>query len=120
MTKVLFTLIIFLLTSFSIQSQSTNFILDSLAQTIIQKYNMPSLTVSYIKKDTCFYGQNGNININSKNKVCLTDKYHLGSNTKAITSLIAFKLIENKKISLDTKLVDLFPELKKKYKTTIL
>jgi len=114
--KKAYFIIIILLTSFSIQSQSTNSILDSLAQTIVEKYNLPSLTVSYIKKDTCFYGQNGNININSKNKVRLTDKYHLGSNTKAITSLIAFKLIENKKITLDTKLVDLFPELKKKIK----
>lgn len=97
-------------------SQKTNKILDSLVKITIKKYNIPSLTVAYIKKDTCFYGVKGNININSKIKTTLKDKYHLGSNTKAITSFIAFKLIENNKITLETKFIDLFPNLKKKIK----
>ncbi len=113
--QIKYTLLFFIFTINS-YSQKTNKTLDSLAKITIEKYNIPSLAVSYIKKDTCFYGVKGNININSKIKTTLKDKYHLGSNTKAITSFIAFKLIENNKISLETKFIDLFPNLKKKVK----
>jgi len=41
-----------------------------------------------------------------------TDKFHIGSNTKAITAFMAAKLVETKKIKWDTKYFDLFPELK--------
>ncbi len=47
------------------------------------------------------------------NKAELTDYFHLGSNTKAITSYIAAYLIASKLITWDTPFFDLFPELKK-------
>ena len=40
------------------------------------------------------------------------DHFHLGSNTKAMTGFMAGKLVEDGKISWDTKFFDLFPELK--------
>ncbi len=40
------------------------------------------------------------------------DYFHLGSNTKAITSFIAAYLVESKKINWNTKFFELFPELK--------
>jgi len=45
-------------------------------------------------------------------KAQLTDYFHLGSNTKAITAFIAAHLVENKKIQWDTKFFSLFPEWK--------
>ncbi|MBF9221340.1 serine hydrolase domain-containing protein [Hymenobacter ruricola] len=40
-----------------------------------------------------------------------TDRFHLGSNTKAITALLAAELVEAGKISWDTPFFALFPEL---------
>lgn len=42
------------------------------------------------------------------------DRFHLGSNTKAITGFIAARLIKEKKLDWNTKFFTLFPELKKK------
>lgn len=42
------------------------------------------------------------------------DKFHIGSNTKAITSFISVLLVEQGQIKWDTKFLDLFPELKQK------
>ena len=41
-----------------------------------------------------------------------TDKFHIGSNTKAIAAFIAGKLVDGKKIKWSTRYFDLFPELK--------
>ncbi len=46
-------------------------------------------------------------------KAKITDFFHLGSNTKAITGFIAGYLVEQVKISWSTKFFALFPELKK-------
>ena len=40
------------------------------------------------------------------------DHFHLGSNTKALTGFMAAKLVEDGKISWDTKFFDMFPGLK--------
>ena len=50
--------------------------------------------------------------IDSEQEATLSDHFHLGSNTKAITGFIAGKIVEDGKISWDTKFFDLFPELK--------
>lgn len=42
-----------------------------------------------------------------------TDRFRIGSNTKAITGFIAAQLVKEKKIHWDTKFFDLFPELKR-------
>ncbi|MES2827297.1 MAG: serine hydrolase [Bacteroidota bacterium] len=49
---------------------------------------------------------------NDETKALLDDYFHLGSNTKAITGLIAAYLVEQKKISWTAKLFALFPEWK--------
>lgn len=45
-----------------------------------------------------------------KDTALITDYFHLGSNTKAITGFIAAYLVEQNKISWDTKFFYLFPE----------
>ena len=44
----------------------------------------------------------------------LQDKFHLGSNTKAVTSFIAAKLVEDGKIGWQTSFFQVFPKLKEK------
>lgn len=48
-----------------------------------------------------------------EDSVMLSDHFHLGSNTKAITGFIAAMLVEQGKMKWDTKFFDLFPQLKK-------
>ena len=101
-----------------INSQQSHKFFDSLANDLISRTTIPSVVFSYITPDTCLFGIAGVNNINDKKEVQLTDKYSLGSNTKAITALIAMKMVEEGQISLDTKLLDLIPSLKKKIKKT--
>jgi len=42
------------------------------------------------------------------------DRFHIGSNTKAITAFIAAQLVKDRKITWETKFFDLFPQLKSK------
>ncbi len=93
-------------------AQVSDATLNHMIDTIITKYEIPSMVVSVIKSDTCYYGRNGVLHINTDDRVNLKSKYHLGSNSKAVTSFIAMKLIENGKLELDTRLLDLIPELK--------
>lgn len=51
---------------------------------------------------------------NEQTKAKISDYFHLGSNTKAITGFVAAYLVENKKIKWDTKFFELFPRWKKK------
>ena len=86
--------------------------LDSLILKTLSKHKIPSMTMAYIQPDTIIYGIGGTIKLDSSRDVTLFDKYHIGSNTKAFTSFLAFQLIEAEIITLETKFIDLFPELK--------
>lgn len=111
-------LLLFCFSISQISSQQSHKFFDSLANDLISRTTIPSVVFSYITPDTCLYGIAGINNINDREKVKLTDKYHLGSNTKAITSLIAMKMVENGQIMLETKLLDVIPSLKRKIKKT--
>ena len=91
---------------------------DSLANELVSNTTIPSVVFSYITPDTCLYGVAGVNNLNDKNEVQLTDKFSLGSNTKAITALIAMKMVEKGQITLDTKLLEVIPSVKRKIKKT--
>jgi CubicO group peptidase (beta-lactamase class C family) len=93
-----------------VQSQS----LVSFADSIRKAYYIPELAFAVVSADSVFAShtlgfQRANANYPAKAK----DRFHIGSNTKAITAFIAALLVEDKKISWNTKFLDLFPELKK-------
>lgn len=48
-----------------------------------------------------------------KDKASLNDRFHIGSNTKAMTGFLIAKYVELGKLKWDTKFFDLFPEWKK-------
>jgi len=50
--------------------------------------------------------------INTNFKAKPDDRFHIGSNTKAITSFISALLVQQGQITWETKFIDLFPELK--------
>ena len=105
-------LLLLCISTLQVNGQKSHPVFDSLGNELISKTTIPSIVFSYITPDTCLFGIAGINNINDKQKVKLEDKYSLGSNTKAITALIAMKMIEEGQIRLDTKLLDLMPSLK--------
>lgn len=91
---------------------ASNLALDKLVAGTIEKYQIPSISAAVIFPDTCIYSAQGVNRVGAAHKININMKFHLGSNTKAVTSFIAMKMIEEGKISLTSKFIDMFPELK--------
>ena len=87
------------------------------ADTLILKNQIPELGFAVISKDSIIelriLGYHRNDSRNEQTKAKLSDNFHLGSNTKAITGFVAAHLVETKKIKWTTKFFDLFPSWKK-------
>jgi len=108
MKKTVIITIIIVAFSPSLESQD----LKSFADSIRIKYNIPEIGYAAFSADSIFeidclgikrYGTN--------TKAEVDDRFHLGSNTKAITGLIAAILVKESKINWDTQFFDLCPEL---------
>ena len=111
--KRLFTTLFFLTIFFVVSGQTTIDFADS----IRIKYKIPELAFAIVSADTIFEIQTlGVQRINSDFKAKPDDRFHIGSNTKAITSFISALLVEQRQINWNTKFLDLFPELKLKSK----
>lgn len=111
MHKTLLTIFFSLLMN-SISAQ--NF--TEIAETIMKKDSIPEMTFAIITKDSILIkktlGHHKIKEIKEKSNAKISDFFHLGSNTKAVTGFIAASIVESKKIEWSTKFFDLFPELK--------
>lgn len=108
--RQLLTTLLFLLILFAANAQTTTDFADS----IRIKYKIPELAFAIISSDTVFEMQTLGIQrINTNFKAKPNDRFHIGSNTKAITAFIAALLVEQGKIKWDTRFLSLFPELKR-------
>jgi D-alanyl-D-alanine carboxypeptidase len=67
----------------------------------------------FTSKQILELGALGKRRVDADSLVKTTDRFHIGSNTKAITAFLAAKLVENKKIRWNTKYFDLFPQLRR-------
>ena len=101
---------------FSLSTFAQDFI--KVAKHIMDKDSIPEMAFAIVTKDSIILqkviGHHKISEIHSSPNASISDYFHLGSNTKAITSFIAASLVENKEINWDTKFFDLFPELKNK------
>jgi D-alanyl-D-alanine carboxypeptidase len=86
--------------------------LQNVVDTFIVNHKIPAMAVAVIKLDTVLTVVSGFNKKTGGSPVQLSSKFHLGSNSKAITSFIAAKLVEQGKLKWDTKLLDVLPELK--------
>ena len=85
------------------------------ATEIIVKDSIPAMAYAIVSVDEIKYDVVGIRRITERdNKVKKSDYFHLGSNSKAITGILAAYLVESGKINWDTKFFDLFPELSDK------
>ncbi|MDN3676308.1 serine hydrolase [Flavobacterium paronense] len=109
--KRLFTTLFFLTIFFAVSGQTSTDFADS----IRIKYKIPELAFAVVSADTIFELQTlGVQRINTDFKAKPDDRFHIGSNTKAITAFISALLVAQGQIKWDTKFLDLFPELKEK------
>lgn len=97
-------------------AQTTTPLVNSLVEEVIQEQGIPAMAVAVVRSEQVYYGIAGQNKIEGGTAVNLSHKFHLGSNTKAFTSFMAMQLIEQGKVSLDSKFFKYFPKLKKKAK----
>ena len=77
------------------------------------RFDIPAVAFGVVRDDSILLqGAIGVREINTNDSITIYDKFHIGSDSKALTSFIAGKLVDNGLISWNTKFFDLFPELK--------
>jgi D-alanyl-D-alanine carboxypeptidase len=94
----------------SAQSLAAQQALDS----IRVKYRLPALLAAVIEPKKIWYVYAGVKRNDRLEPISLTDYFHLGSDTKGITSLLAGKLVERGRLQWSSKLVDVVPALRGK------
>lgn len=97
------------LLSFLASAQNTRNDIDS----IRLQYHIPEVSYA-VTTDSKILTINtlGLHSINLKDPATLNDRFHLGSNTKAMTAFIIAKYVESGKLKWNTKFFDIFPEWK--------
>ncbi len=80
---------------------------------IREKYSLPSISMAVFTADSVLWDiQTGTISSESDRIITPDMTYQIGSMTKAMTGYVAARLVEDEKISWETKLFDIHPELK--------
>ena len=76
--------------------------------------NLPAVAAAVVERGVLTeYGAVGTRKMGAEIPVTIHDKFHLGSDGKAMTATIAAMMIEEGKLKWDSTLGDVFPELKK-------
>lgn len=87
--------------------------LNILLEGYCEKYSLPSIAVAVVRDGrTVAMGVTGTRKAGEKVPVTTTDRFHLGSNTKAMTALIAAMYVEQGKLRWESTVEEVFPELK--------
>src|SRR4030095_13411216 len=95
-----------------IQSTARDPRIDNLLEPIRQKYKLPALAVATVKSDgSAMVGAVGVRKVREKTAVTVDDQWHLGSDTKSITAVLIAMLVEQGKLTWDTTIEQIFPEL---------
>jgi CubicO group peptidase (beta-lactamase class C family) len=74
------------------------------------KYDIPAMVLAVFTPDTVLLASNGIKDVISKKKVSVSDQFHLGSCTKAMTAFLLARFIEKGKLQWNTSIVEVFPE----------
>lgn len=83
------------------------------ADSIRQASSIPELAYAVVtSKETKEINWLGTHSIELSDPATATDRFHIGSNTKAMTAFIIAKYVEQKKLSWNDKFFDLFPDWK--------
>jgi D-alanyl-D-alanine carboxypeptidase len=83
--------------------------------TLRARYHLPALVAAIVQPEAIYYlGGGVRHNDQPAEAITLDDYFHLGSESKSVTSLLAGKLIEEGKLKWKSKLLDVVPEMKDK------
>lgn len=88
--------------------------LDSFIEQVVKDNGLPSMAVALL--DSSGVQKISVFGVRKKGKntpVTNVDLYHLGSNTKAMTSVLTAMMIDDGFLNWDTKIIDVFPKLAK-------
>lgn len=85
------------------------------ADSIRKAYKIPELSYAVVSDDSILEIQAlGLHSVALSDSATLNDRFHIGSNTKAMTAFIIAKYVEKGKLKWTTRFFDLFPEWKEK------
>lgn len=88
------------------------------ADTIRTTYNIPEISYAVVHSQSVLeMAALGKHSIDLPDDATLDDRFHIGSNTKAMTAFMIAKYVEKGKLKWTTKFFDLFPEWKEKSKS---
>ena len=86
--------------------------LDSVLKPYLTKYDLPAIAAAVVKDGKIISaGAIGTRRAGVKIPVTINDRFHLGSDTKAMTALLAAMLVEEGKLRWNTTPAEVFPEL---------
>src|SRR4029453_11133559 len=89
--------------------------LDALLDPYLAKSDLPALAAAVVKDGKVVaVGAVGTRRAGEKIPVTVNDRFHLGSDTKAMTSLLAATFVEEGKLRWESTMADVFPELAEK------
>lgn len=87
------------------------------ADSIRNHYQIPELSYAVLNsKKILEMNATGKHSVNLPDTATLNDRFHIASNTKAMTAFMIAKYVESGKLSWSSKFFDLFPEWKKESK----
>jgi CubicO group peptidase (beta-lactamase class C family) len=79
---------------------------------LLQRYELPALAAAVVKHGKVIAaGAVGTRRAGTRTPVTLNDRFHLGSDTKAMTALLAAIMVEEGKLRWDSTVGEVFPEL---------
>ena len=118
--KILITISIVLLPCLKVLSQNIDFekkaAIDSIVNKYAKEYSIVGLSIGIIDNGNEFTQHYGNTDLNKRYIVSDSTMFHLASISKLFTATAILQLVENNKLSLEDKLVDILPEFKMKDK----
>lgn len=89
--------------------------LDSMLDPYLTRYDLPAIAAAVVKDGKIVSaGAVGTRKAGVMLPVTINDRFHLGSDTKAMTALLAAMLVEEGKLRWDTTTAEIFPELAEK------
>jgi CubicO group peptidase (beta-lactamase class C family) len=79
---------------------------------VLREYQLPGLAIGVIEGDNIVYAEGfGFADIKRRREMSITHRQRIGSISKTMTGLLVMSLIEQDRLRLDTKIVELFPKL---------
>lgn len=113
LSKVLLFIGISLLTTLGFAQPLSPSQIDSVVQKAMDTFNVPGMAVAVIKDDAILLQKGYGIrSIKTKEPVNTKTLFGVASNTKAFTSAALAQLVDERKITWDTKVTDIIPEFK--------